>query len=468
MLRPGERVAVAVSGGADSVALLHILRELADELGISLSVAHLNHKLRGSESDADERFVAALATACGLRYFTYAADVKAEAAKTLENIEQAGRTCRYQWFTRLLREGLADKIAVGHTQTDQAETVLYRLLRGAGGAGLAGIRPVLSTGIVRPLITVSRKQVLGYLRDGGREWREDASNRSMDFARNRIRHELMPQLTRQWNPNLEAVLAHTAAWALEEEDYWRQRTAELAAAHIEERGDGIYLRVRGIQWLPAAALKRVLRLAIGKVRGDLRGVEYEHVQALADMIASERGTGHVDLPGAAASRSFDWVRLTGSRQDSPAHGEYLMEVAGPGTYAIPGCPLSIQFTLSEGAGREPGYNDKSRRGLDWDRLPKPLILRSWRPGDRYQPLGCSEEKKLKSLFQRDRVAVWDRTGWPVVCGAGVAIGKNRDSPQPRIVWTRGFGPAADFICGEQTKRVLEITEVGPAERQDFS
>ncbi len=460
MVKPGERVCVAVSGGADSVALLHILRELADELGISLSVAHLNHSLRGLESDADQEFVAALAAGCGLRVFTHAIDVRAEAERASENVEQAGRSCRYQWFTRLLREGLADKIAVGHTRSDQAETVLYRLLRGSGSAGLAGIRPVLPSGIVRPLITVSRQEVLAYLQSRSLQWREDASNRSTDFARNRIRHELMPQLTQEWNPNLETVLAHTAAWALEEEDYWRQKTATLAAAHLEERADGVYLRVSDVKWLPAAVLKRLLRLAIEKVRGDLRGVEYEHIQAMAEMIASGRGTGHLDLPGTAVSRSFDWLRLAAANRE-PAAPEYSIEVEGPGIYTIPGYLSRIQFEVLDGTGLKPEYNDKWRGGLDWDRLPKPLKLRSWRPGDRYRPLGSSEEKKLKSLFQRGKIALWDRTGWPVVCGAGVAGEKGQRTSPSVIVWARGFGPAADFVSGEQTRRVLEITEIGP-------
>jgi tRNA(Ile)-lysidine synthase len=259
------------------------------------------------------------------------------------------------------------------------------------------------------------------------------------------------------------VLAHTAAWALEEEDYWRQRTAELAAAHLEERSDGVYLRVSGVKRLPAAAMKRLLRLAIVKVRGDLRGVEYEHVQAVADMIASGRGTGHLDLPGTSVSRSFDWVRLADARREPARDADYSVDVAGPGIYTIPGRLSCIQFELSEGAGREPGYNDKSRRGLDWDRLPKPLKLRNWRPGDRYRPVGCSEEKKLKSLFQRGRVAVWDRAGWPVVCGTGIAIDESEQTSEPRIVWARGFGPAAEFICSERSWRVLEIREIGPPE-----
>jgi tRNA(Ile)-lysidine synthetase-like protein len=123
--------------------------------------------------------------------------------------------------------------------------------------------------------------------------------------------------------------------------------------------------------------------------------------------------------------------------------------------------MRVQFTLSEVTREKPGYNDEWRRGLDWDRLPKPLKLRSWRPGDRYQPLGSSEAKKLKSLFQRGKIAVWDRAGWPVVCEAGVGGDGDQQANDPRIVWARGFGPAADLICGEQTQRVLEITEVGP-------
>jgi tRNA(Ile)-lysidine synthase len=462
MLQPGDRVCVAVSGGADSVALLHILRELADELGITLALAHLNHKLRGAESDADEEFVRALADGAGLRYFTHAVDVAAEARATSQNLEQAGRNCRYQWFTRLLREDLADKIAVGHTRSDQAETVLYRLLRGAGSAGLAGVRPVLPGGVVRPLIGVSREEVVTYLQAGGHRWREDSSNRDLDFERNRIRHELMPQLARDWNPQIESALAHLAAWAGDEEDYWRQELGRLTAELLEERADGVYLRVSATRHLPAAVLKRLVRQAVEKVRENLRGVDYEHVEAACEMIRSGRGSGRLDLPGMTVARSFDAVRFT-SAGAAQASGEYSMELAGPGIYPVPGSSVCIELKLAAGASLKPGYNERCQEALDWGKLPKPLKLRSWQPGDRYQPWGRGKEKKLKALFHEERIALWDRAGWPVVCAAepGADGSKGQRGGRQTIIWARGFGPSAGFAPDENTETVLEITEFRP-------
>jgi tRNA(Ile)-lysidine synthase len=468
MLQPGNRVCVAVSGGADSVALVHILSELADELGITLALAHLNHKLRGAESDADEEFVRGFAQDIGLRCFTHTVDVGAEARAASQNLEQAGRNCRYQWFTRLLGEGLADKIAVGHTRSDQSETVLYRLLRGAGSAGLAGVRPVLPNGIVRPLIDVSREDVLAYLQAGRHRWREDASNHDLSFERNRIRHELMPHLAQHWNPQIERTLAHLAAWAGDEEDYWRQEVGRLSAALLEQRADGVYLRVSATRNLPAAVLKRLVRQAMERVRGNLRGVDYEHVEAACEMIRSGRGSGRLDLPGVRVARSFDALRITnaGAAQASGAaraSGEYSLDLAGAGIYPVPGSAAYIELKLAAGTGLKPGYNERCQRVLDWGKLPKPLKLRSWQPGDCYQPWGRGEAKKLKALFQEGRIALWDRVGWPVVCATepGVDDPKGQRGGKQTIIWARGFGPSAAFAPDENTKTVLEITEVRP-------
>src|SRR5215472_13932624 len=197
LIIPGDRVSVAVSGGADSVALLRILLELRQELGVVLSVAHFNHKIRGAEADADEQFVSTLAQEFDVQLHSGSADAPAYAREHKMSLETAARELRHRWFAQLIREGKADKIATAHTQDDQAETVLMRILRGTGTRGLAGISPwQKQRALIRPLLHVTRLEIEEHLKALGQAWREDSSNRDLRHARNRIRHELLPLLQR--------------------------------------------------------------------------------------------------------------------------------------------------------------------------------------------------------------------------------------------------------------------------------
>ena len=202
MFRPGQRIGVAVSGGADSVCLLHVLRELAPRWELRLTVLHLDHQLRGEESRQDALFVRELAAALDLPFELREIDVHSLCGETGDNLEQAARAARLEFFRSFLQAGTLDRVAVGHTRSDQAETVLFRFLRGSGTAGLSGIRPVTEDGIVRPLLEIQRPEIEQYLRERGIAWRTDSTNVSSAFARNRIRQELLPQLTREWNPRM--------------------------------------------------------------------------------------------------------------------------------------------------------------------------------------------------------------------------------------------------------------------------
>ena len=305
MLPSGARVAVAVSGGPDSVCLLHLLCELAPQFHLTLSVAHFNHKLRGDASDSDERFVAELATSLGLAFHRADADLRAAGG----NLEQAGRRGRRDFFTELIREGVADRVALGHTRDDQAETVLFRLLRGSGLAGLAGIYPLTEGGLIRPLIDVTRAEVIEYLRGRGLAWREDATNRDPRFARNRIRHDLLPQLRREWNPRLNEALAHLADLAQEEERWWSAEMDRLAADALTGRNSGVEMRASMLVAAPRAAARRLVRQAIAQAKGDLRRIEYEHVESILELAAKREGAGRVRLPDLMITRSCDCIRF---------------------------------------------------------------------------------------------------------------------------------------------------------------
>ena len=218
MFSTGQRVGVAVSGGADSVCLLHVLHELAPRWNLHLSVVHIDHGIRGAASQADADFVRSLAGEFALTFHFRQADVPS----IDDNMEQAARRVRQEFYRELMQSGMVDRIATGHTRSDQAETVLFRILRGSGFAGLSGIRPVTREGIVRPLLDCTRAEVEAWMAERRIECREDESNEDRSFARNRIRHELLPQLRREFNPQLDEALANLAVIARDEEDWWHR------------------------------------------------------------------------------------------------------------------------------------------------------------------------------------------------------------------------------------------------------
>ncbi len=328
MLESGERVIAAVSGGADSVCLVHLLREAQVNLA---GVAHFNHKLRGEASEEDERFVSSLAARLELPFY------RAEGRPGDGNLEQEARRDRRAFFLSLLRDGVCDRVALAHTRDDQAETVLFRVLRGSGLTGLAGIHPVTEDGVIRPLIGVTRGEVLEFLRSRGIEWREDASNLDLRFARNRIRHSLLPQLASEWNPRIVDALANLGDLAYEEEVAWTIRERDSRQDRLS------YER------LPRAEARRAVRRAIREVKGDLRGIEFGHIESVIEMM------DRVRVPGVDFIRSGEGIRAV--RAVVPA-----VEVTVPGTYPAPDGASEIRL--------EPCVNLKAD-------LSAPLLLRGW-------------------------------------------------------------------------------------------
>jgi tRNA(Ile)-lysidine synthase len=469
MLAGGSRVIAAVSGGPDSVCLLEVLRELAPRFGAKLcGIAHVNHKWRGEASEEDERFVVRIAARYGLAFYRH----EAPPAPQRGNPEDAARRIRRRFFAGLIEQGTADRVATGHTLDDQAETVLFRLLRGAGIAGLAGILPVISLegseakasqreGLIRPLLEVSRAEVERYLRSRGIEWREDATNRDLGFARNRIRHALLPQLAREWNPHIREVLAHTADIAREEEN-WREADIDrLAAATLVETPGGWEARAPAIASLPKAAARRLMRRLAP-------GLDFEHVERILDLAARQRGEGGLDLPGIVVERSFDWIRVgqAGTALRSQESGVRSQERGGLARAACPATPLRIPgryawpggficLDVSPPVHPPPGCVSLKLRGPS----VAALQLRAWRAGDRYRPTGTSREYTLRELFQKTRVPSWRRRFWPIL------------SMGPEILWARQFGVACgfsgqgldrDLLWIWEERRPAESPSAGPA------
>jgi tRNA(Ile)-lysidine synthase len=454
MFAAGARVGVAVSGGADSVCLLHALVELAPQRGLSLAVLHLNHQLRGAESDADEEFVRTLAAGSGLEFVSRTVDVGKAAEETHDNLEQAARRARRAFFLDMLGSGVLDRVALGHTRSDQAETVLFRFLRGSGTAGLAAMRPVTPEGLVRPLIEIGRQEVRDYLLERGIAWREDSSNADLSFARNRIRRHLLPELVRGWNPGLEETLAGMARVAGDEEDYWEAEIERLAAGRLIAAPPAVLFATDWLRSLPRAAARRAVRKAIAMAKADLRSVDLRHIEQIMELVSSSEGSGRLQIPGLDVFRSFDQVRLAPPGIDTLEGRNYEIAAPVPGRVALPRLARVLELEIVEKckvSGTTDGpayvYNEGEGSDLDWGRVSGELRVRNWRPGDQYRPVGHARETKIKTLFQEARIPLWERRSWPVLTCGEV------------ILWAAGFGPAAEFAAGPRTDAVLKVREL---------
>ena len=445
-----ERVGIAVSAGGDSVFLAHALHRL----GCAAAVLHVNHQLRGPASDADEAFAGELARELGIPFHSTLAPLASDTGPG--NLEQEARQARYAWFARCRASFGLDAIATGHTLDDQAETVFLRFLRGAGTQGLAGIRPSTAEGIIRPLLGLRRTEIRQWLRENGLRWREDESNASTRYDRNRARLETLPQLERDYNPGLSSILAATAKLALDEEDYWSGELDRLAPELLDPQGETVFLRVNQMERQPVAVQRRLLRRAIALVRGNLRSIDFDHVEGIRVLLKTAEGSGRIQLPGLEAYRSFDHLRLGPPGFDARMVRDFEAPLAVPGRTTLAERFITFDMELVTG---ERVYND-DRDALDLSRCPGPLWVRNWRPGDSYWPQGGSGAVKIKQLFQEFRVPLWERRTWPVV----VAGDPREELSRGLIVWSRRFGIAEQFGAGPGSRNVLLIRESGESKR----
>lgn len=442
MLAAGTRAGVAVSGGADSVAMLHILVRLGGPRRWALEVLHFDHGLRGEESDGDRHLVEELAARLGLPCHVEGADVRAAAQGA--NLEQTARQLRYGFFARVRERRGLDVVATGHTASDQAETVLMRLLRGAAAESLAGIRPVNDGWIVRPLIEATREDVREWLRAEGLEWREDSSNIDSCYDRNRMRHELLPMLRREWNPAVDAALARLATAFARDEEFWDTQVEAVWAASATRSRYGIVVDLKTLGKAHAALQVRVWKKACAEAAGAAPRIEGEHLEALLKLARQRAGAGKLSLPGVRAWRSFHQVLIQPA--DRTIERPSGVELGVPGEAALEQAGIRIRLRRTE-PGAE-AYNEISER-LDGALAPGPFMLRTWRDGDAYRPRGSRGRRTIQALLQSRRVAAWERCTWPVLEWHG------------QVVWARRFGVAAEFAAENGGEFPIEILEEPP-------
>ena len=452
LLPAGARVAVALSGGADSVALLFALREIAAREGFRVAgAAHLNHQLRGFAADADEQFCRDLARDLQLPIDVERIDVAAASRSIGRSIEHAAHDARYAFFGRAAKRLDAGVVAVAHTKDDQAETFLLRLLRGAGPRGLGGIHPRVGI-VIRPFIDTSRADIREFLRGAGIAFRDDASNDDVTIPRNRIRHELLPLLDARFAPNAVGVLDRAAAIAREDGDYLENAAREAAARLIACTPRGIEVNADALLAEPAAIARRVIRMAQQLAAGEDRFVGFDATEAVRRLAVSN-STGPLDLGGHRVNRRGRLLVLTGSRgreKPRPAVSfNYQLEV--PGRVSVPEAACAIladtrHVPSGRAAGevwRLTGRSDEAV--VEARRLTAPLTVRNRRPGDRFRPLGLNGRKSLQDLFVDAKVDRSERDITPIVVDSA-----------GEIVWVAGHALAEEFRVTDATKDVVTL------------
>jgi tRNA(Ile)-lysidine synthase len=475
LLRPGERIGVAVSGGADSVALLLLLLELREKLGIVLSVVHFNHKLRGRASDLDEKFVAKLAEKHGLTFHLGRADVAAKAKREKANIEDAARRARYEYFEKLVKEERIASVAVAHTADDQAETVLAHLLRGTGLAGLGGIHPTAGA-VFRPLLDFRRSDLRTYLKRKKQNWREDLTNRDTHRTRARIRKKLLPLIEKQFQPGIVEHLATLAELAREDEAFL-EAVVEARLRRVVQREAG-EIRIAAADLLSqpghgdsnakaaedtgsdekkncdAAVSKRMVRRIVGEVKQRAGQLSSSHVDAVLELASGERSGRLLQLPGGVDVRKERGTlvfrqssnRIKEKSESAARQFEHQIDLTG-GSQDLRVPELGCVFRLRViDWPLERGETNRIGAVLDRDRLQFPVVLRNWRPGDRLQPAGRRATHKLKRLLNEKRISRWEREGWPVLTSGGV------------LAWARGFPVPTEFAANERTRTGMVIQE----------
>ena len=491
LMRRGDRVLVALSGGPDSVALTRLLGELegAGELSIA-GIAHLNHGLREAAGE-DEEFCRAMAADRAVPFRSDVVDVRALAARLGTSLEDAGRRARYELFERVATELGADVIATGHTRDDQAETFLLRLLRGAGPRGLGGIHPktrlpaeapeARTVGlpaeapkarrwVVRPLLEIGRDELRAYLASVGQVFRDDESNRDLSIPRNRVRHELLPLLSRDFSPGITDVLAREATIARQDEDRLHQEAIDLLDLIVLRNETGISgeaaveLDARALSALHPALAVRVARIAMETVAPG-RFVGFDHVERLLALARDPRGEGALSLPGQHAVRRgetlvLDTQRAQRSRRADaqPFSNSFRVSLSIPGEVVLAPQGWAVSASrcarpdADHGGYTQPGQSPgtlkvecpRLEQTVAADRLTLPLAVRSRRPGDRLSPLGMGgRRKKVQDVLVDRKVPREGRDSLPLVVDSA-----------DKIVWVVGESVAEDFRVTEASQAVI--------------
>ncbi|MBN1406022.1 MAG: tRNA lysidine(34) synthetase TilS [Candidatus Omnitrophica bacterium] len=435
LLRKGDTVLIACSGGPDSICLLLALYYLKKEIGINLCAAHLNHCLRGAESDKDELYVKKITSGLSIPLFTQSADANAFARKNKLSLEDAARRIRYGFLADIAGKIKANKIATAHTNEDQAETVLMRLLKGSGLRGLCGI-PVKrqldkNILVVRPMLETSKKEILSFLKIKRIKPRYDSSNLKDVFLRNKIRNKLIPYIEKNFSPQIKNILAKAADNVATDYEYLLGMQKNIFDKTAVKSPGKTGLSLEKIKFMHPSLKRGVVRLAIENVKGNLNKIDYRHWDEIEDLISKRKLNSQVHLPGGISvvkkSRTLDFLIKTNAvKKIIPA-------------------PIEIKQVILKCPPKTLGKS-KNVEYFDADRIAFPLKIRFRESADKMKPLGMKQHKRLQDIFVDDKIDSDKRGAIPVVVDA-----------TGRIVWVYGVRMSEDFKITPSTKKYLRMS-----------
>ncbi len=460
MFKYGDAVLAGVSGGADSVALVHILLKLLPEFDLHMGIAHFDHGLRSAESDRDAEFVLSVANKLNLPCYSKKVDVKKFSTQHKLSTEEAGRILRHNFLTETAREHGFDKIALGHQKNDMAETVLINILRGSGPQGISGIPPKRDM-IIRPLINISRSDIEYFLRSENIAHITDSSNMDPRFLRNRIRNRLIPLLASEYNSEIIETLNRTAE-ILRDEQNWLDSMIDPLFEKIKLPADNanVTISIPELRKIPIAAAKRIIRKAVFEVKGNLHGVGFRHMDAILELITSDNKKNQFDLPGRVGiKREKDMLVIIRrknkgrvkciSEHNGMQHSLFEYQIGGPQTVVIKEIGQLIQLTELSSIQvlclKETKFYavDPQEAYMDMASICYPLIVRSFRPGDRFSPLGLSGFQKLKKFFINNKIPFAQRKSIPILECSG------------KIIWVAGYRIDDSVKVKPYTQKVLK-------------
>ncbi|OGP88689.1 MAG: tRNA lysidine(34) synthetase TilS [Deltaproteobacteria bacterium RBG_19FT_COMBO_43_11] len=441
LLNRGDKVIVALSGGSDSVALLAALVQIAPQMDLSLIVAHINHKLRGEESDEDEKFCRNLSVKMGLVFVSEKMN-KTESHKGISP-EDFYRRERYLFLNKVAKDNQAEKIALGHHLQDQAETVLLNLFRGSGLEGLKGILPMRDGKFIRPLIEVSRKQIISFLNESGIAYRQDSSNENNKYLRNKIRRDLIPYLKKEFNPRVEDNLAQMAQILRREDEFVRQHVFQaMESPYIQRQPNRISLNIQYISKLHKAIRFRLFKALLESLNPAKNGFSFIHIKSLEKLTHDQKSGKRISLPlSIVASREYENLILE-RKNIRPEKIRYEYEMSVPGSVRVSERNINVRLQIVNRDYID--FKSDKKVYLDLNKIRKPLILRNRREGDWFEPLGMRGRQKIKALFidrkiprnERDRVML-------------IADGLS-------VVWIENMHLSDRVKITAQTKNVLEV------------
>ncbi|HJO62024.1 MAG TPA: tRNA lysidine(34) synthetase TilS [Desulfobacterales bacterium] len=458
MFQPGDAVLVGVSGGPDSVALLHALIILAPKFPLHIGIAHLNHSLRGKDSDHDAQFVKSLAKQLNLSIFQKKIDVRKCQDNNGGSLEEVARDLRNAFYHKVAEKKGFSTIALGHQADDNAELILLYICRGSGALGATGISPVREVSgkvkkIVRPLIRVGRSEIMGFLEQNRLPYVSDESNKDLTFLRNRIRHQLIPNLKSSYNPKIIDAL-NRFGLILSAEEEWAEVVIDsvFKKTILAKQDDLMILSAKRIAELHIAAQRRIIRKGIETVKGDLRRIQYSHIEAIVRLLKKGPMNGTLDLPDRIRIlRGYERLLISKEKDDlrkfKTGFGIVLSfeyKMLSPGSLFIKEADISIKFSEIEA---EDLTNVRKTGGsvvfMDKDKLSFPLTIRNVKPGDRFTPLGMTGTQKVKSFFINNKVPRPKRWVCPIMLS------------REKIMWVVGHRIDESVKVMPSTRRVLK-------------